>query len=760
MAKTTDIKVSESKKKKEVQEVKVVEETKTSKTPETPLTAQSSTEKMMDKLEKTLAKLEKSIETQNKIFTTGFGKPTREKKTNSGTTDRTKRLRELLANRSSSWARRSFWDTTEYGGQKRNLYDRMDRSQAFSHGSLTSLIMSAMTGGVLNPVIISALGLDKAGRSLAGKLLSPKKKTEDETKGTTAAATTQDTQQDAVSTGKIITKNTDTTNLAKPTVTLNDVLAPEAGEDDEGLAGAQGRSSRATKAEGKDEAVVLLENIDKKIGDLNENLEASSGEGEKEDDGEGIIGKIFGLFRTGFSTAWSWLKGLLPTALIGLFKGLVPKLLSGLGGLIPRLIPAIAKGGMIYTAAKTVWESGKTLLSFAKDGVGPTLQKYKEILQDPEQAEKLTGIQKGVMTVAVKAGEIGEKVGDWFYEHFGKSENPADSEAFKNAQAEMVRKKEEREKAQREKELAIYSQKSYKPDDDQPGVTKNYTPMPDEPYQTETTSQKYIRLYAEPKAPYQMSYPMSMQPGEAKAPISPAENDVPLNPSINRNKSFPPEIMDNLGKTRSLVINPLKDALDADFGSGSTQLTITSSYRDPQYNREVGGARNSRHLTGKAIDLQASNMKPNELIQVMQKHGIPFTRAIAERSGSTEWLHVEYDEEAKGASRVATMVNGKYSEQSAPQKVATNSLSSPEENTNEQISTMTTLAALTRYDNASKSMDNASGGSYSSNNTLGSALASGMTNMPLSIPSGGGKPDNLDGGVYPVGDIAQVLLYA
>ena len=36
-------------------------------------------------------------------------------------------------------------------------------------------------------------------------------------------------------------------------------------------------------------------------------------------------------------------------------------------------------------------------------------------------------------------------------------------------------------------------------------------------------------------------------------------------------------------------------------------LTITSSYRSPEYNKSIGGASRSQHLTGNAVDLSCKN---------------------------------------------------------------------------------------------------------------------------------------------------------
>jgi Peptidase M15 len=51
------------------------------------------------------------------------------------------------------------------------------------------------------------------------------------------------------------------------------------------------------------------------------------------------------------------------------------------------------------------------------------------------------------------------------------------------------------------------------------------------------------------------------------------------------------------------------DALRSDFGD--RPITITSWYRDPISNKDIGGVRNSQHLLGWAADIQIQGINPN-----------------------------------------------------------------------------------------------------------------------------------------------------
>ncbi len=53
------------------------------------------------------------------------------------------------------------------------------------------------------------------------------------------------------------------------------------------------------------------------------------------------------------------------------------------------------------------------------------------------------------------------------------------------------------------------------------------------------------------------------------------------------------------------------DRLRADFGN--RPIIITSWYRDPISNKEVGGVRNSQHILGWAVDMQVWGLDPNDV---------------------------------------------------------------------------------------------------------------------------------------------------
>ena len=71
----------------------------------------------------------------------------------------------------------------------------------------------------------------------------------------------------------------------------------------------------------------------------------------------------------------------------------------------------------------------------------------------------------------------------------------------------------------------------------------------------------------------------------------------------------PDDLMDNV---RLLCENlqVLRDELNR-------PIRVISGYRSPKYNRRIGGARRSQHMTAKAADIRVSGMSPKEVRTVI-----------------------------------------------------------------------------------------------------------------------------------------------
>lgn len=73
-------------------------------------------------------------------------------------------------------------------------------------------------------------------------------------------------------------------------------------------------------------------------------------------------------------------------------------------------------------------------------------------------------------------------------------------------------------------------------------------------------------------------------------------------------------------------------------------IIISSGYRSPKLNKSVGGAKNSQHVTGQAVDFEALNYSNIELGQIIEDSGLIFDQLIYEFVKKTDpkagWIHI------------------------------------------------------------------------------------------------------------------------
>jgi len=69
-------------------------------------------------------------------------------------------------------------------------------------------------------------------------------------------------------------------------------------------------------------------------------------------------------------------------------------------------------------------------------------------------------------------------------------------------------------------------------------------------------------------------------------------------------------------------------------------ITITSGYRSKEYNKAVGGARDSYHLRGMAADIQVRNYKPRKVYDTLERLYDNCGLGLYERGGGG-WVHLD-----------------------------------------------------------------------------------------------------------------------
>lgn len=70
-------------------------------------------------------------------------------------------------------------------------------------------------------------------------------------------------------------------------------------------------------------------------------------------------------------------------------------------------------------------------------------------------------------------------------------------------------------------------------------------------------------------------------------------------------------------------------------------INVNSFYRSEKLNWAIGGAKNSQHMKGEAIDISAGSSIENEKLFNWLKDNVEFTQLINEYG--FRWIHISYD---------------------------------------------------------------------------------------------------------------------
>ena len=116
-------------------------------------------------------------------------------------------------------------------------------------------------------------------------------------------------------------------------------------------------------------------------------------------------------------------------------------------------------------------------------------------------------------------------------------------------------------------------------------------------------------------------------------------------------------IAKNLQELVTNVLDPLRLA----WGH---PIVVTSGYRCPKLNTRVGGAKNSQHLYGEAVDIRTVIDHPDDnmkLLKLLLELNLPFDKLISEyvdKEGRPNWIHVSFSPQHRRMK--LTCKGGKY----------------------------------------------------------------------------------------------------
>lgn len=103
------------------------------------------------------------------------------------------------------------------------------------------------------------------------------------------------------------------------------------------------------------------------------------------------------------------------------------------------------------------------------------------------------------------------------------------------------------------------------------------------------------------------------------------------------------KVIDNLNYSTSRM-----DEIREGYGK---PININSWYRCKELNAEVGGAENSKHLTGLAVDIRWDK----DLLEYL-KQNPQYDKLIIEKAGKSKWLHIQFKRDrSKELNRVLSI---------------------------------------------------------------------------------------------------------
>lgn len=89
---------------------------------------------------------------------------------------------------------------------------------------------------------------------------------------------------------------------------------------------------------------------------------------------------------------------------------------------------------------------------------------------------------------------------------------------------------------------------------------------------------------------------------------------------------FSPQEMACRGTGRLMVDTDLMDRLEPLRHRMGVPLIVLSGYRSPEHNTKVGGAKDSQHMKGTAVDVSVTNVDPEKLIAAALELGFTWIK--------------------------------------------------------------------------------------------------------------------------------------
>jgi zinc D-Ala-D-Ala carboxypeptidase len=104
-----------------------------------------------------------------------------------------------------------------------------------------------------------------------------------------------------------------------------------------------------------------------------------------------------------------------------------------------------------------------------------------------------------------------------------------------------------------------------------------------------------------------------------------------------------PEYTENLIELAQKIFEPIRKHFNK-------PIHISSGFRSKILNQKIGGAKNSQHTLGQALDIDQGNRKDNIEIFEFIKNNLLFDQLINEHN--YDWVHVSYNPDGRQRGEV------------------------------------------------------------------------------------------------------------
>lgn len=111
-------------------------------------------------------------------------------------------------------------------------------------------------------------------------------------------------------------------------------------------------------------------------------------------------------------------------------------------------------------------------------------------------------------------------------------------------------------------------------------------------------------------------------------------------------------IKKNMNTLVEQILDPLREKVGA--------IRVTSGYRTPEYNKQIGGSPTSQHCKGEAVDIIPIEKDIDDVFTLIIRE-FKYDQVILEKNNAGgRWIHISYKKDGnKQQALTANVINGK-----------------------------------------------------------------------------------------------------